>query len=380
MISVLIVFHDSNIGSGATKSMLDLVGSWITSKEISITAMLPYEGSASKKLREMNVNTIICKYYNVRVNCNSTFYERKREQFKRVISIVSAISAIIKSKKLEYDYIYSNTGAIYVGYDLSRILKARHIWHVREFGCLDQERIQYDGEKKYCKKLNNSNRIIAISYSIKKYLISIGVQDSKISVVYNDVHSTELCERITSQEKNHFEILSCGGIQKNKGHLDVIKAVEIINKNNCCTNLLIAGNINTPYFPVLEEYVQKHELQSSVKFCGFVNDMNELREKCDIAVIASTKEAFGRVTIEAMLSKMLVIGANAGGTAELINDKENGLLFEPRDVKSLVNKITFAMGHWKDMSLVIESGYYFARQFNGDNAAKTISEFLINGQ
>ena len=38
------------------------------------------------------------------------------------------------------------------------------------------------------------------------------------------------------------------------------------------------------------------------------------------------------------------------------------------------------MGHWKDMSLVIESGYYFARQFNGDNAAKTISEFLINGQ
>ena len=48
----------------------------------------------------------------------------------------------------------------------------------------------------------------------------------------------------------------------------------------------------------------------------------------DIALVASCSEAFGRVTVEAMLAGMLVIGADVAGTSELICDGVNGILYE----------------------------------------------------
>lgn len=43
-----------------------------------------------------------------------------------------------------------------------------------------------------------------------------------------------------------------------------------------------------------------------------------MRKKIDVELVCSRSEAFGRVTIESMMSSNPVIGANTGGTKELI--------------------------------------------------------------
>ena len=52
------------------------------------------------------------------------------------------------------------------------------------------------------------------------------------------------------------------------------------------------------------------------------------------------EETFGLVVAESMLMGTPVIGSNAGGVPEIIEDRFNGLLFEPKSSKSLKDKIT----------------------------------------
>ena len=47
----------------------------------------------------------------------------------------------------------------------------------------------------------------------------------------------------------------------------------------------------------------------------------------DVILVCSQWEAFGRITVEAMLTGKAVIASANGGTTELIKDGENGLLY-----------------------------------------------------
>ena len=61
--------------------------------------------------------------------------------------------------------------------------------------------------------------------------------------------------------------------------------------------------------------------------------------KCKIGVLASEYEAFGRVTIEYMLSRLVPVVSNSGANIEIIRDGENGMIFELNNVKQLCEKI-----------------------------------------
>lgn len=74
------------------------------------------------------------------------------------------------------------------------------------------------------------------------------------------------------------------------------------------------------------KYIAKEDLSKQVIYLGLVKDMNKLREKMNVGIVASEMEGFGRVTIDGMLSGMIMIGRNIGGTGELIQDNINGII------------------------------------------------------
>ena len=54
-----------------------------------------------------------------------------------------------------------------------------------------------------------------------------------------------------------------------------------------------------------------------------------------IAVVASKSEAFGRVTIEAMLGGLVVVATDAGANSELIDNGKTGYLYPSGDYHKL---------------------------------------------
>lgn len=375
---LLVIFHDSNYYSGATRSMIDLIRKW---RELGITVdcVFPSHGTASKKLELEGISCEYLKYYQIRCNINgNSCWEFVKGWGKVLVSIPDLWSLRKRVILNNYDYIYSNTSSIYFGYYLSKMTHTSHVWHIREFGGADQERVGFDGNKGFANRLNRTKHIIAISNSIRDYLVTIGVKRDLIHVVYNDVmYYPKILSKIEFLN-NKLNVLSCGGLQRNKGHIIAIKSVEELKKRNIPVLLRIAGNINTPYYSVLESYVIENDLSKEVDFCGFVENMDELRAGCDIAIVGSTAEAFGRITIEGMLSGLVVVGANSCGTAELINDNENGFLFAVDDYINLADVLERLYLN-KDICKQIASvGRTYAQQFCTGKAAKYIINILEN--
>jgi glycosyltransferase involved in cell wall biosynthesis len=65
----------------------------------------------------------------------------------------------------------------------------------------------------------------------------------------------------------------------------------------------------------------------------------ELMSFLDLVILPTYEETFGLVVAESMLMGTPVIGSNAGGVPEIIEDNFNGLLFESKSSASLKDKI-----------------------------------------
>ncbi len=75
-----------------------------------------------------------------------------------------------------------------------------------------------------------------------------------------------------------------------------------------------------------------------VHFLGFRRDVFPLMQAADVVLHASiAPEPFGRVIVEAMLSRRPILAARAGGAAEIVSDNVDGWLFTPGDETALAD-------------------------------------------
>jgi glycosyltransferase involved in cell wall biosynthesis len=94
------------------------------------------------------------------------------------------------------------------------------------------------------------------------------------------------------------------------------------------------------YAETLKNRAVQLDLTRRVTFLGFRRDIAELMKCMDIIVHTSiVAEPLGRVILEGMLARKPVIATRAGGAAEIVQDRENGLLVTPGSVTELFNAI-----------------------------------------
>ena len=180
--------------------------------------------------------------------------------------------------------------------------------------------------------------MIFISNDMFNFHLKFGGDNSKMERIYNDVSPRYIVEKDwqTFYSKEEFNLLIAGDVKIGKGQLDVLKSFIKIKDKYHFVNILLAGKFeNTPYTQTVSQFITDHQLSGQVKILGQVKDMNELRKKCQVAIISSHKEAFGRVTIEGMLAGLLIVGRNAGGTKELVKHAQTGFLYEGEDENTL---------------------------------------------
>ena len=104
--------------------------------------------------------------------------------------------------------------------------------------------------------------------------------------------------------------------------------------------LLIVGHcMNKDYLDQLETMISKYELEERVSIIPFIESPMDLMPLLDLVILPTYEETFGLVVAESMLMGTPVIGSNAGGVPEIIEDQVNGLLFEPKNYTSLKEKI-----------------------------------------
>lgn len=94
------------------------------------------------------------------------------------------------------------------------------------------------------------------------------------------------------------------------------------------------------YHQQMLQTIATNGLEDRVFVRPFRSDIEVFYKAIDAFVMASKAETVGMVTLEAMASGTPVIGSNAGGTIEILQNGKLGYLFETLNANSLAEKIT----------------------------------------
>lgn len=89
------------------------------------------------------------------------------------------------------------------------------------------------------------------------------------------------------------------------------------------------------YYRNIQEQLKDTRIAGRVALHPFMDNTSYFYEAIDIFVMASEKETFGMVTIEAMAFGKNIAGTNTAGTKEILKKEEFGYYFEPGNAKSL---------------------------------------------
>jgi glycosyltransferase involved in cell wall biosynthesis len=134
-----------------------------------------------------------------------------------------------------------------------------------------------------------------------------------------------------------------GRLDPSKGHEYLLRALPLVRKAGIDAAIVIIGeesHADTRQYPqFLYNLVQELDINAYVYFRPFQEDVQVAFKALDAFVMASIAETYGYVTIEAMASGVPVVGAKAGGTAEIITDQVTGLHFENKNYEDLAAKL-----------------------------------------
>lgn len=382
MKKICIVFHSPDRFNGATRSLLDLIETWVKSNRLNIICILPRNGTAVELLHSWGIKTYLFNYHDVRYYSTTPLKEklirntaRRFRMFKEFAVDVRRARKQLLSENI--DVIYSNTGAIFFGAWLSELLNVPHVWHIREMGEEDQNAHMLCGMNYFIKLLNKSKLIIAISECVKnKYSKYVG-KNTKIIRMYNDVSAANVDY---SKRSLHcpMKLLIVGSIIEGKGHEQVIRSIRVLIDKSIPVELFVAGKASGDYYNKMLSLVEQLQIQKYVHFLGHVANMKELKREMNVEVVASKCEAFGRITVEAMLSGLPLVGANTGCTKELISDNVNGLLYRWGDVDDLSQKIEYVFNNYNSVNELAKVAFEYAKQFTQGNTANQIESLLLD--
>lgn len=343
--------------NGATLSLLNIADEMVK-RGIQVIIILPH-AKRDIPIKNDKIYYYIVPSFSMRVPINQKgIISFLKGRVKTLLNYFSMRRAIKILKKDKPNIIHINGIDSDIGARVAQKLDIPYVWHIRQL--LEEDfGVRLHNEKRILNLLKSANAVIAISKTVKeKFERKL---NRELSLIYNGIPLDEyiIKERKPFYSNETLKILLAGRIVKQKGQFEAVKAINhLVQFGIKNIHLTIAGNIqDTEYANSIRDYITRNELHDYIQILDHVNNLRQLRKTCDIGLICSKKEAFGRVTIESMASRMLVIGANTGGTAEIIENNVNGLLYQQGDYISLANQIKYAINNQNKMNTIIENGY-----------------------
>lgn len=235
------------------------------------------------------------------------------------------------------------------------------------------------------------DHVIAISKPVEGSLIlDFKVPKSKVSTIFNSIDISDLVNRYNAKNPDQIRkelnlpktsrvIGIVARVVQDKGHEYFLKAAEkLITTSFPDIKILIVGD--GPYLNSTKQWVQKLNLNESVRFLGNINDITYALSVIDVFVLPAVwREGFGLSIIEAMAVSKPVIVTNIWALNELVHDRVDGLLVEPRNVEQLANAMRQLLSDQQLYSKVSVNGAVMVRkEFSISQMAKHVDRLYLS--
>lgn len=381
---ILFVAHERNMG-GASKSLVTLVQELKESGH-QVTVVLPIKNGqvyAELRNKEIEVKCIFFGWWMMPSSWNLLMKLGFRVLYA-FEGIAERRIAVLACKK-GVQIIHSNSSAIDVGARAAKRAGIQHVWHFREFGDADYALEFLKGKEKSCAYVETvPGKVVFISKSVKEHYQD-WLSQERGQVIYNGISEQFLQEKYKEERKENTDVvfLIAGNLNPKKRQDLAIAACRILKERGFGNfRLIVAGTASAMadsrrYATELQESA-KELPEGVVEFAGHVKDMVSLRAKTDVELVCSEKEAFGRVTVEAMMASNPVIASDSGANPELVHAGRNGFLFECGNAESLANSMQELLKNPEQICVLGKEAFRFAKEtFPSKSNTKQIEDLYF---
>lgn len=372
--NILLVLSDNSTSSGAFNSGTILAKELIQ-KGHNVLVTVPRRGDGEKLLIENKVPYLRVESVNWIVYNQKSF----KNQIKKIVKFFKLFYNIIpyyKYKKLirknKIQVIHNNTTHTYIAAKAGISEGKKIVWHIREFLEEDQG-VRILSKKAGYKLINKSDKIICISSSIYQKYEKV-FKGKKLEVIYNGIDEKKyLLSNHNILENDEINLLCVGAVKEKKGQFELCEAIgKLLNKCKYNIKLKLIGGYDDYAEKRIKDICDKYKINNIIELKGKQEDTVKFYSKADIVFMCSTNEAFGRVTVEGMMSGALVVGKDCAATSEIIDNGKTGILY--KDSKELVECIEYAIENKEESRKIAKNGQVFAK--NLFTAEKNANEII----
>jgi len=238
--------------------------------------------------------------------------------------------------------------------------------------------------KWFFKTFAKNCQIVCISKVVQNHVQNrLGVSPERTHLVYNAI--PELHNAIIKQESRNllninsdkFIVLFVGRLEKQKSVHVLVNAVVFLKNNihNLQVEIVGVGSLTEE----LKYLTEQLGLNDIIKFRGNTIQPELYYTAADVFVLPSLFEGLGIVLLEAFRASLPIIASAVDGPKELIQNGENGLLFESGNYFNLANCILKLYQSVQLRDKLGSNGHKsFQGKFNIIQYAETLERLYVN--
>lgn len=316
-------------------------------------------GINEEKLKKMNIK-------HIKIN------DIENKKPTKIIENIRILKKIIKDEKITIIHSHHRMAAMY----------ANLVSNKKIIKLANGHNTFYD--KKLLTKLAYHNtQVIAVGNQVKKNLVEhFRLNNKQVSVIHNAIKP--FSEKIIidknikkNKDKGNIVIGNIGRLSEQKGMEYFIEAASIVSKQYSNVKFYIVGSGEDE--AKLRKLSKDLLPPNTIEFMGYRSDIQNLISQMDFIVLSSLWEGLPLTPIEAFSVGKTVVATSVDGTIEIVNDKENGFLVEPRNIEQLANAIIKLINNTKQREKFEKKAYEtYINKFSFEKLKKKYRDFYKN--
>lgn len=197
---------------------------------------------------------------------------------------------------------------------------------------------------RFCTRyFNDATVVTAPSRLGLKKLRAHGVTRPTMEYVHNPIHSERFRPADRAASKSAIGIAGktvgiFGRISREKNLPDAVAAIAAVSKQLDITCIVIGDG---PYRMEFEKLIHNAGLKQKMRALGFLGGTQLVQaiNACDVMLSTGLAEVQPLAILQSLACGVPVIGTNAGGTPECIQDGADGFIVEPHDIPGYTRRL-----------------------------------------
>jgi len=175
---------------------------------------------------------------------------------------------------------------------------------------------------------------LAISSGIMKQMLSMGIDEKKINLIFNPVEKKEKVIPVSMGLKHEFAYIGRILLNNQKNLRELFDGISLLKKNSIVLHMYGDGQVNE-----CKKYIIDNNIEQTIIWHGWVNNPWEDIKAMDAILLTSKYEGFPMALLESISYGIPVISSNCPTGPDDIVTKDNGILYKMGNIQELAKDI-----------------------------------------